>query len=211
MLLVIDLDGFKQINDSYGHKAGDDALRHATRAMNSRIRSTDFIGRLGGDEFAILMPHLSAEDSTDVAASLVTAIRRTPLEFAGQEIHLSASVGATCVPLGEFDTLDEAILRADTDMYVSKAAARVPGRSVHAMLVLAEDERDRVRASRIRQSSAAAIDQWREAQHRLEMLDASIARQDAGTPSRLMRARPSLARQVEAAAERVRDIAVSRA
>jgi diguanylate cyclase (GGDEF)-like protein/PAS domain S-box-containing protein len=122
VLLLIDLDGFKQINDTHGHKAGDEALRHAARAMNSRVRSTDFVGRLGGDEFGVLMPHVSAEELDDVATSLQAAIHAAPLAFCGAEIHVGASVGATLLPVDELDSVDGAMLRADMDMYGSKAA-----------------------------------------------------------------------------------------
>ena len=121
-LLVIDLDRFKRINDVHGHRAGDEALRHAVRAMNRRVRSTDTVGRLGGDEFAILMPHLPAEKAGRVAKSLGVAIQAVPLAFAGHKIRVAASVGATSLPLDGLDTVDQAMLRADADMYVAKAA-----------------------------------------------------------------------------------------
>jgi diguanylate cyclase (GGDEF)-like protein/PAS domain S-box-containing protein len=122
VLLMVDLDGFKQINDTHGHKAGDAALCHAARAMERRVRSSDFVGRLGGDEFAILMPHVSAEDTAQVVSGIATAIQSSPLVFGGHDIYVEASIGATRVPLDGADTIDEAMFRADADMYAAKFA-----------------------------------------------------------------------------------------
>ncbi len=121
-LLVIDLNHFKQINDTYGHKAGDEALVHVACAMTARVRATDFVARLGGDEFAILMPHVSAGETGELVATFLAAICSTPLEFAGHEIKIEASAGTTVLPLRDHDTSDEAMVRADSDMYASKPA-----------------------------------------------------------------------------------------
>ena len=129
LLLLIDLDGFKQINDTHGHKAGDEALRHTARVIRGRVRSTDFVARLGGDEFAILMPCQSADDGAHVAAALVTAIQDTPLALEGHELRVRASAGATFIPLDAVDTADAAMLRADTDLYAAKAGTRRPAQS----------------------------------------------------------------------------------
>ncbi len=59
--MVLDLDDFKQVNDTYGHKVGDDTLQAVARALTRRLRETDLVARLGGDEFAVLLPHIDHE------------------------------------------------------------------------------------------------------------------------------------------------------
>jgi diguanylate cyclase (GGDEF)-like protein len=115
-LLLIDLDHFKRVNDSLGHKAGDDLLKGVAMALKRRMRQTDILARVGGDEFAVLLPQTGTEEARVVAAGIVDAVRRQVGEGA---IHVTASVGVAL-----FEGLDpeELRARADVAMYDAKAA-----------------------------------------------------------------------------------------
>ncbi len=120
-LLLIDLDHFKCVNDSLGHKAGDDLLKEVATALKRRMRQTDVLARVGGDEFAVLLPQTAAEEARVVAAGIVDGLRRQ-VEVAGERaIHVTASVGVAL-----FDGLgpEELLTRADLAMYDAKAAGR---------------------------------------------------------------------------------------
>jgi diguanylate cyclase (GGDEF)-like protein/PAS domain S-box-containing protein len=113
-LLVLDLDGFKAVNDTLGHGAGDELIVTCARALKERLRETDILGRLGGDEFAVLLPAEGEDEARVVAAKIVALIR----EVGG----VTVSVGVT--PFGEEASSTSAMDRADMAMYVAKQAGR---------------------------------------------------------------------------------------
>jgi diguanylate cyclase (GGDEF)-like protein len=113
-VLVLDLDGFKQINDRDGHQAGDAVLVRTARALKDRLRVTDFIARLGGDEFAIILPHVRSDAASTVAKDLLETIR--DLEFA----DLGASCGAVLYDGGSA-SVETILADADRAMYKAKA------------------------------------------------------------------------------------------
>jgi diguanylate cyclase (GGDEF)-like protein len=113
-LLLLDLDGFKAVNDSLGHAAGDELIVTCARALQERLRETDVLGRLGGDEFAVLLPAEGEDEARAVAAKVVAIIR----EVGG----VTVSVGVT--PFGDEPTSTSALDRADTAMYLAKQAGR---------------------------------------------------------------------------------------
>jgi diguanylate cyclase (GGDEF)-like protein/PAS domain S-box-containing protein len=113
-LLVLDLDGFKTVNDTLGHAAGDELIVTCARALRHRLRETDILARLGGDEFAVLLPAEGEEEAIVVAQAIVTVIR----EVTG----VTASVGVT--PFGDEPTTTSAMDRADMAMYAAKQAGR---------------------------------------------------------------------------------------
>lgn len=129
-LLIVDVDRFKQINDEFGHLAGDEALRAVARLLASNLRQTDTLGRdatglvarLGGDEFALLLPETDAAGAEVVAGRLVNAIAAEPLEIGGKPVQLGISVGAATFGEGDFPTAEELLAAADRAMYVVKAA-----------------------------------------------------------------------------------------
>jgi diguanylate cyclase (GGDEF)-like protein/PAS domain S-box-containing protein len=113
-VLVLDLDGFKQVNDRDGHQAGDAVLVRTARALGERLRVTDFIARLGGDEFAVILPHVSAEAAKTVAEDLLRVI--CDLE--------SSDLGASCGVVlydGAGADVDAILADADRAMYKAKA------------------------------------------------------------------------------------------
>ena len=127
-LLFLDLDGFKHINDSLGHAAGDLVLREVGAAIESCLRASDTVGRLGGDEFAVLLPGLDAPASAaEVSGKLRTRLRR-PMLIEGKSVRVRASIGVAVFPE---DGADVALLlrTADTAMYADKRVERRTARS----------------------------------------------------------------------------------
>jgi diguanylate cyclase (GGDEF)-like protein len=117
-LLFIDLDGFKQANDTYGHPKGDEILISCTQLLKNKIRPTDSVGRLGGDELAVLMTEINGDaDSEEVAAKAAEEIRRD-IEQAFKDQGVTASIGV----LGNLArvTPEEAVAMADASMYEAK-------------------------------------------------------------------------------------------
>jgi diguanylate cyclase (GGDEF)-like protein len=115
-LLVLDLDGFKAVNDTLGHAAGDEVLRGIAAVLSEETRRIDAVARVGGDEFVILLPGADAGDATRAAERLHQALRERP---SGAAPPLTASIGVAVGP-GEGDSLDELWLAADRSMYAAK-------------------------------------------------------------------------------------------
>jgi diguanylate cyclase (GGDEF)-like protein/PAS domain S-box-containing protein len=121
-LLLIDLDYFKHINDTFGHRAGDDCLRHVTRVLKERIRDADVLARLGGDEFAVLLPAANVKAATKVGAALLGLLRQRPLFVDGGPIRVTACIGVAPVAVGLAPDL--LLHHADSAMYEAKGAGR---------------------------------------------------------------------------------------
>jgi diguanylate cyclase (GGDEF)-like protein len=92
-LMMFDIDHFKKVNDTYGHQAGDEVIRTTARLLLDSIRSTDIAGRYGGEEFAVILPDTPATESRILAERLRTRIQQTPVEFDGQRIDFTVSLG----------------------------------------------------------------------------------------------------------------------
>jgi diguanylate cyclase (GGDEF)-like protein/PAS domain S-box-containing protein len=122
-VLSIDLDGFKAINDSAGHAAGDTVLREVARAIARRLRDSDIIARLGGDEFAVLLPRAGAVDADAVARHLLEALHDVNVSVEGVPFRPTASIGVVLFPPGEARS-DELIVDADLAMYTAKQQGR---------------------------------------------------------------------------------------
>lgn len=122
-VLMLDLDHFKQINDSYGHAAGDTALQHFSGLMRAQLRSIDSCGRLGGEAFAILLPGASLEDAQRIAERLLEKLAESTLEMDGKPVVLTVSMGIA--ELHPADGHPDAVLqRADRALYQAKAEGR---------------------------------------------------------------------------------------
>jgi len=131
-VLAIDVDHFKQINDSVGHAAGDTALRLLAGLMRDQLRREDIAGRIGGDEFAILLPGSDLATAAIFAERLRKKISATKFSLGGQPTALSVSIGVSALEAS--DTLPEqALARADEALYRAKAAGR-------NRIALAEDQ-----------------------------------------------------------------------
>ena len=120
-VILIDLDHFKDINDSLGHKAGDDLLKGVAGILKHRVRSADVLARLGGDEFAVLLAQTPAKEAELVANEIVKALDRRMAVSAGESIGVTASVGLA-ISDGLTDT--ELLAYADLAMYEAKEAGR---------------------------------------------------------------------------------------
>jgi len=122
-VVVLDVDHFKKINDTYGHATGDDALRMVAGACASILREYDILGRLGGEEFVVVLPGATPDESRVVAERLRRHIARMPVPGPDGRFHLTASMGIAGVdPAG--DTLEKAIHRADLALYRAKREGR---------------------------------------------------------------------------------------
>lgn len=121
-VLVMDLDHFKSINDTWGHRAGDDVLRHFVMLAHRCLRKEDVMGRLGGEEFAIFLPNASAVGALAVAERLRALVEAQPVATGPQSIPLTVSVGVTLCTHG--DAAGAALQRADEAMYLAKERGR---------------------------------------------------------------------------------------
>lgn len=119
----LDLDGFKLINDSLGHAAGDRLLLEVSQRLKNCLRASDTVARLGGDEFVILLREQQSQAEVMHTLTRILAILSTPYAMAGQDVHLSASIGVTLYPHDESDA-DTLIRHADQAMYAAKLAGR---------------------------------------------------------------------------------------
>lgn len=131
-LLFIDLDGFKGINDTLGHDAGDDLLREVSQRLLATTRSTDIVARLSGDEFVVTLPYISKpDDAYLVGQKIVQNISQVPFELAGQRVYLGASIGLALFP--DDSREPEGLLKcADIAMYRAKQAGKNRIQKFHA-------------------------------------------------------------------------------
>jgi len=120
-LLYFDLDGFKQINDTHGHAAGDAVLAHFSGVLMDNVRDSDCVGRLGGDEFGVLLSHATQEQATKKADLLAEKLRLVPAAWKNKAIPVAFSYGAFELKSG--DDAEGAMQRADEAMYLHKKSA----------------------------------------------------------------------------------------
>jgi diguanylate cyclase len=121
-LLMIDIDKFKNINDTYGHQAGDYVLKELARLLKSQLRARDVIARYGGEEFAILLPGVSFSQAIRIAERLRRSVEKHLFKYNDQTIPVTISVGVAMMREG----LDETALieRADKALYLAKKSGR---------------------------------------------------------------------------------------
>ena len=122
-LMMMDLDHFKTVNDSYGHDAGDAVLREVSQRIASQLRETDTFGRLGGEEFAVLAAGIPVAQGAMVAERVLNIVREAPVVWNGLEIAVTTSIGMTPLRAGD-GSIDAALARADQALYASKNAGR---------------------------------------------------------------------------------------
>ena len=127
-LLMVDLDRFKLVNDTWGHATGDLVLRHVARLLVDSLRQTDVVARYGGEEIVILLPHTPAAEAYEVAERLRDAVEKNPMPLEGinngvSELAVTVSIGcASLLPLD--DTQQSLLKRADQAMYQAKRQGR---------------------------------------------------------------------------------------
>jgi diguanylate cyclase (GGDEF)-like protein len=125
-LMMLDLDGFKEVNDTFGHSIGDQVLVQVARRVVKSVRGVDTVARLGGDEFAVLLAS-GPGDYVDILARRVLAALELPLAMTTTTVAVAASIGIATAGLGE--TADELLRNADLAMYTAKAS----GGNAHAL------------------------------------------------------------------------------
>ncbi|MEU4688098.1 sensor domain-containing diguanylate cyclase [Actinoplanes sp. NPDC023714] len=119
-VLFVDLDGFKPVNDAYGHEVGDELLRQVSDRLTACVRDTDVLSRVGGDEFVILMPGVLSEKDAHTMSGRIRYVLELPFRIGGQEILIGASIGVHLAPAAE--NPDAALRAADHAMYAIKHA-----------------------------------------------------------------------------------------
>ena len=129
-LLFFDLDEFKYINDTYGHRAGDAMLIRVAGEVSNLVRRKEILSRLGGDEFAVLMPQSSKEDAVKLAERIIRGIAQIPFRFEGQNLRLTTSLGVALYPQ-HGASAEELVSRADAAMYQAKEAGKNAWRVYH--------------------------------------------------------------------------------
>ncbi|MEE4301685.1 MAG: sensor domain-containing diguanylate cyclase [Pseudomonadales bacterium] len=122
-LLIMDFDHFKQINDRYGHAAGDQVLKVLSRRIMDALRASDRYYRFGGEEFVIMLPHSEMEESLLVAERIRVLVETRPVEFGDLTIPVTLSIGMARLE-GAGETLDDVVAKADRALYMAKEAGR---------------------------------------------------------------------------------------
>ncbi len=124
-LVYFDINGFKKINDNYGHVAGDKALMHVAEVLLESVRESDIVGRLGGDEFGVILAQADEQLAADKAQLLASAIEHRPLDWEGTQLKIGVAYGITTFSGGE--SVNDALAAADRAMYEQKAAMKAGG------------------------------------------------------------------------------------
>jgi diguanylate cyclase (GGDEF)-like protein len=128
-VLFLDFDGFKAVNDRFGHAGGDEVLRHAAQRVAAALRAEDTVARFGGDELVVLSEHVAGAAGSALVAERILAQLRAPIDVHGEQVLLTASIGISVAPI-EGATRDALLHTADAAMYRAKATG--PGRYVIA-------------------------------------------------------------------------------
>lgn len=122
-LLYVDLDGFKQVNDRYGHAVGDDLLRIVSKRLSGGVRESDWVARLGGDEFTVCLETVHGREDARVVAEKILQEMSRPFMLDDVEIVLSASIGIALFP-DDARSMDKLLQLADGAMYKAKQQGR---------------------------------------------------------------------------------------
>jgi diguanylate cyclase (GGDEF)-like protein len=140
-VILVDLDGFKEINDTYGHATGDELLRTAAERLNANVRANDTVSRLGGDEFVVLLPRLTDDQIADTVANRILRDLAQPLVIGEAVLTIPASAGIA-LTRGSGTAVDEVMREADLALYQAKAEGKgVALRYDPAQFAVAEQRR----------------------------------------------------------------------
>jgi diguanylate cyclase (GGDEF)-like protein len=123
-LLLLDLDHFKRVNDTWGHPAGDAVLRHVSAIASRTVRSTDLVGRLGGEEFIVLLPSTSLEAARKLAEKLRQRLEASPTPWEPSPLMVTASIGVSGTTASEKRNFDSLYTEADKALYLAKTRGR---------------------------------------------------------------------------------------
>jgi two-component system cell cycle response regulator len=121
--MMLDIDNFKQINDSYGHAVGDEVLQEFAQRCQRSVREVDLVGRYGGEEVVIFLPETDSTTAMHIAERLRACIEQTPMQVAEQILNVTVSIGVSRKD-GNTLELETLIARADQAMYIAKHKGR---------------------------------------------------------------------------------------
>jgi diguanylate cyclase (GGDEF)-like protein len=144
-VILVDLDGFKEVNDTYGHAAGDEMLRITAERLNANIRTNDTVSRLGGDEFVVLLPRLVDDQIADTVAARILRDLAQPLMFDGTVLSIRASAGIA-LTRGTGSAVDDVLREADLALYQAKADGKGVARRYDPAQFAAAEQRRREEA-----------------------------------------------------------------
>ncbi len=147
---ILDMDGFKQVNDRLGHAAGDQLLQAVVQRLQAQLRAGDTLARMGGDEFAILLPSLERLDDLETICERLLDAIREPLEIRGEALRVTGSLGVTLYPLDDSDA-GTLIQHADMALYAAKDAGRDQFQ-MHSLTMNASIEADAGRRALLEQA-----------------------------------------------------------
>ncbi|MDX8124565.1 EAL domain-containing protein [Janthinobacterium sp. GMG2] len=175
-LLFIDLDHFKQVNDSLGHEKGDMLLRQVARRISERVRATDTVARLGGDEFTVILAGVGQLGGIERVLQELTAALALPFVLDGDTVQVSASVGVALYP-ADAESPDTLLRHADQAMYAAKSA----GRNGYSYFTPALQQAAELRRSTVREMRLALAQDQFEVHYQpiIRLCDGSIERAEA--------------------------------
>lgn len=122
-VMMVDADYFKKINDTYGHAAGDEVLRHLADKCRNIFRKTDVVGRYGGEEFSVMLPGAQEDMARVIAERLRSSVAASPVKTDKGEVNYTISIGIACAK-GKDVKIEELLDRADRALYLAKAQGR---------------------------------------------------------------------------------------
>jgi two-component system cell cycle response regulator len=123
-ILMIDLDHFKGVNDTYGHLAGDQVLRDVALLLQHEVRSVDIVARYGGEEFIVVLPETSTEGAVTFAERIRERIEGRMFESTDHSLLLTTSIGVATFPSARVASMEDLVARADEALYRAKAEGR---------------------------------------------------------------------------------------
>ena len=193
-VLTIDVDHFKQINDLYGHAAGDAVLVGLAGRLRASVREDDDVVRMGGEEFLLLLPGVFDQTALlDVAEAIRDDIARTPVQVDGEQISVTVSVGAAIAGARRANDVEALLGAADRALYAAKRSGRTRVRLASTEVGAdpeAEADSDALRlAHAMATVAAAAGGVSSEHLHHVSLLGARVARRLGGTPAQVLRCR----------------------
>jgi diguanylate cyclase (GGDEF)-like protein len=135
-VLLIDIDHFKTVNDTYGHLQGDSVLREIAHRMSSALRSYDLLGRYGGEEFLVIVPDCTIQDAATVGERVRQAIADTPIDVDGNPLTVTVSIGVAAGMKLSADTESQLLDAADKALYEAKRSGRNCVRTAEPLLAI---------------------------------------------------------------------------
>ena len=121
VFMMLDIDHFKKVNDNYGHRCGDEALRHTSSIISKNVRNFDVFVRFGGEEFAVILPNTKVAEGLIIAERIREAVEKSEFIYKNERIHFTISIG---VSFYNGDTAEEFIEQADNALYKAKEDGR---------------------------------------------------------------------------------------